>query len=100
MVEEQMLVEDENVDEMLDQEEEEQELEPGEGEYLTMASILTVVPSLTKNDTEDEAKEEKDVEDDGTKECGMEEDGGDLEDKEVEEINRVDQQEKEVEDTR
>ena len=100
MVEEQMLVEDENVDEVLNQEEEEHELEPGEGEYLTMASILTVVPSLTKNDTEEEAKEEKGVEDDGTKECGMEEDGGDLEDKEVEEINRVDQQEKEVEDTR
>ena len=99
-MEEQMLVEDENVDEVLDQEEEEHELEPGEGEYLTMASILTVVPSLTKNDTEEEAKEERDVEDDGTKECGMEEDGGDLEDKEVEEINRVDQQEKEVEDTR
>ena len=98
-----MLVEDENVDEVLDQEEEEEEeheLEPGEGEYLTMASILTVVPSLTKNDTEEETKEEKDVEDDGTKECGMEEDRGDLEDKEVEEINRVDQQEKEVEDTR
>ena len=99
-MEEQMLVEDENVDEVLDQEEEEHELEPGEGEYLTMASILTVVPSLTKNDTEEEAKEEKGVEDDGTKECGMEEDGGDLEDKEVEEINRVDHQEKEVEDTR
>ena len=100
MVEEQMLVEDENVDEVLDQEEEEHELEPGEGEYLTMASILTVVPSLTKNDTEKEVKEEKDVEDDGTTKCGMEEDGGNLEDKEVEEINRVDQQEKEVEDTR
>ena len=95
-----MLEEDENVDEVLE-EEEEQELEPGEGEYLTMASILTVVPSLTKNDSKEDAKkEEEDVEDDGAEECGMEENGGNLEDKEVEEINSADQQKKEVEDTR
>ena len=91
-VEEQMVEEDENVDEVLEQEAEEQELEPGEGEYLTMASILTVVPSLlAKNDTEEGTKEEEDVED-----GGMEKDlEGNLEDKEVEEINRVDQHKKE-----
>ena len=104
MVEQQMLEEDENVDEVLDQEEEqEQELEPGEGEYLTMASILTVVPSLAKNDTKEEAKkEEDDVEGDGGEECGKmeDDDGRNLEDKEVEEINSVNQQKKEVDNTR
>ena len=99
MVEQQMLEEDENVDEVLE-EEEEQELEPGEGEYLTMASILTVVPSLANNETEEEIKEEEDVEEDGREECGLEEDRGNFEDKEVEEINRVDQQKKELEETR
>ena len=95
-VEEQMLEEDENVDEVLEHEAEEQELEPGEGEYLTMASILTVVPSLlAKNGTEEDTKGEEDVE-----EGGMENDleRRNLEDKEVEEINMVDQQNKE--DTR
>ena len=100
MVEQQMLEEDENVDEVLEQEEDDQELEPGEGEYLTMASILTVVPSLANNETEVEIKEEEDVEEDGREECGLEEDRGNLEDKEVEEINRVDQQKKELEETR
>ena len=104
LVEQQMLEEDENVDEVLDQEEEqEQEQEPGEGEYLTMASILTVVPSLAKNETKEEAKkEEDDVEDDGGEECGKmeDDDGGNLEDKEVEEINSVNQQKKEVDNTR
>ena len=93
--EEQMVEEDENVDEVLEQEAVEQELEPGEGEYLTMASILTVVPSLlAKNATEQDTKEEEDVE-----EGGMENDlERNLEDKEVEEINMVVQQKKE--DTR
>ena len=95
MVEQQMLEEDENVDEVLEQEEDDQELEPGEGEYLTMASILTVVPSLANNETEEEIKEEEDVEEDGREGCGLEKDRGNLEDKEVEEINRVDQQKKE-----
>ena len=90
--EEQMVEEDENVDEVLKQEAEEQELEPGEGEYLTMASILTVVPSLlAKNDTEEGTKEEEDAEDSGLEKV-LE---GNLEDKEVEEINRVDQHKKE-----
>ena len=104
--EEQMLEEDENVDEVLEQEEQEQEQEAGEGEYLTMASILTVVPSLVKSDTEQEAKEEenaKEEEEDGEEGGGMGEDEeGKLEDKEVEEINSVDQQKKIelMEDTR
>ena len=98
LVEEQMLEEDENVDEVLEQEE--QELEPGEGEYLTMASILTVVPSLAKTDTEEEAKEEESAkEEKGAEGDGMEDEEGKLEDKEVEEINSVDQQKIE-EDTR
>ena len=93
-----MLEEDENVDEVLEQEE--QELEPGEGEYLTMASILTVVPSLAKTDTEEEAKEEESAkEEKGAEGDGMEDEEGKLEDKEVEEINSVDQQKIE-EDTR
>ena len=95
MVEQQMLEEDENVDEVLEQEEDDQELEPGEGEYLTMASILTVVPSLSKNDTVGDAKEEEEA-DDGGKGGGIEEDGGDLEDKEVEEINQQEGKEQEV----
>ena len=95
MVEQQMLEEDENVEEVLEQEEDDQELEPGEGEYLTMASILTVVPSLAKNDTVGDAKEEEEA-DEGGKGGGIEEDGGDLEDKEVEEINQQEGKEQEV----
>ena len=95
MVEEQMLEEDENVEEVMEEEEEQHEQEPGEGEYLTMASILTVVPSLAKNDTVGDAKEEEEA-DDGGKGGGIEEDGGDLEDKEVEEINQQEGKEQEA----
>ena len=94
LVEEQMLEEDENVEEVM--QEEEQELEPGEGEYLTMASILTVVPSLAKSDTEEEAKEEENAKEEAEAEGGGNEEA---EDKEVEEINSVDHQKIE-EDTR
>ena len=92
--EQQEVEEDENMEQVVEEENKEQEVEQGEAEYLTMASILTVVPTM--KDVEGSPKEEKeeDMEEEGKREAGVE-----LDDKEVEEINSVDQQQQEEMET-
>ena len=92
--EQQEVEEDENMEEVDEEENKEQEVEQVEAEYLTMASILTVVPTM--KDVEGGPKEEKkeDMEQEGKREAGVE-----LDDKEVEEINSVDQQQQEEMET-
>ena len=63
--EQQEVEEDENTEEVVEEENKEQEVEQGEAEYLTMASILTVVPTMKdidgspKDENEDNKEEDE-----------------------------------------
>ena len=92
--EQQEVEEDENMEEVVEEENKEQEVEQGEAEYLTMASILTVVPTMKNVEGSPKEEKEEDMEEEGKREAGVE-----LDDKEVEEINSVDQQQQEEMET-
>ena len=92
--EQQEVEEDENMEEVVEEENKEQEVEQGEAEYLTMASILTVVPTMKDVEGSPKGEKEEDMEEEGKREAGVE-----MDDKEVEEINSVDQQQQEEMET-
>ena len=92
--EQQEVEEDENMELVVEEENKEQEVEQGEAEYLTMASILTVVPTLKDVEVSPKDENEEDMEEEGKREAGVE-----LDDKGVEEVNSVDQQQQEEMET-